>query len=247
MADRNTLGKTSVWVVVLLSVITGGVYQYLWFGLRRQSLQKLRTTLKISPGLGWTPAYLGVATFVAGVLTGVSEAFAIVLVPFASSWMIMYIFLSFRVRRMLLDHYQDSGLNISGVRTYFLSVFYLQYKMNRLPDIEIARPVLDKTSELYCAGVTTHAESEAEDSQLSAQATKLKHLKELLEAGLLTQAEFDAKRSEVFAEEKRAKLKRALDLGLLTQAEYELKEKELLGAEGIFQTRALDKIRSQIA
>lgn len=231
MADRNMLGKTSVWVMVLLLVITGGVYQYLWFGLRRQSLQHLRTTLKVSPRLAWTPAYLGVATLVAGALTGASEALASILMVLSFGTASIYIFLTFRVRRMLLDHYQGSGLNLSGVLTFFLSVFYLQYKMNRLPDSGQALPVSDEASELSCVGASTHDESEAKDTQLSAQEAKLQHLRELLDASLLTQAEFNAKRSQVFAEDKLGKLRRALDLGLLTQVEYELKEDELLRVE----------------
>ena len=46
------------------------------------------------------------------------------------------IILAFKVRRILIQHYDENmGMNIgfSGVATFFLGELYLQYKINRLP------------------------------------------------------------------------------------------------------------------
>ncbi len=54
----------------------------------------------------------------------------------SSVGLFIIIILAFQVRKILTQHYIDKlGMNIgfSGLGTFFFHIFYLQYKINRLP------------------------------------------------------------------------------------------------------------------
>ena len=58
----------------------------------------------------------------------------------------------------------------------------------------------------------------------------MKHLKELLDIGVLTQEEFDAKKNYILSVyEPLRHLKELMDAGVLTQEEFEKKKKQILG------------------
>jgi hypothetical protein len=41
--------------------------------------------------------------------------------------------ISFMARKILIDNFsQDKDFNVSGVATFFFTIYYLQYKINRL-------------------------------------------------------------------------------------------------------------------
>ena len=130
--------RSSVIAVVLLSLLTGGLYTGLWYLRRRKSLNSLDSASK----LGVTrPVILLILTTAYLVLPPDSTArtiaaFAVVLTNLA---------MAFTVRWMIIDHLrtlitavlpQSAGLQAqyspSSVLTFFLNIFYLQYKINEL-------------------------------------------------------------------------------------------------------------------
>jgi hypothetical protein len=49
--------------------------------------------------------------------------------------LLFFLYYAFCVRRILKDHYQDylgQNVSISGLAVFFLQVYYLQFKINRL-------------------------------------------------------------------------------------------------------------------
>jgi hypothetical protein len=70
---------------------------------------------------------LGITAGVSGAPQGQNLDFWTSVVDIASR--ILTLVLSFQVKAILEENYPD---DISGVGTFFLSIFYLQYKINRL-------------------------------------------------------------------------------------------------------------------
>jgi len=150
MSDDQTFGKRSVWVILLLSIITCGLYFPFWFVLRANDLDKLQTTAKITLGPVVLLFCSLIATYAASIagIWWTSEAGATTLKivgPVLNlCYCIMIWVLSFRVRR-ILDEYFNQRLNlgspISAVATFFLTIYYLQYKMNRFPAVARVEPM----------------------------------------------------------------------------------------------------------
>jgi len=127
------LPKTSVWVIIFLTLVTIGLYIPVWFLRRRKILNRLSPGRHLDAFLAGLVALYGGA-FVLGLSVGVSGApegqnlqFWTSVVDIASR--ILTLVLSFQVKAILEENYPD---DISGVGTFFLSIFYLQYKINRL-------------------------------------------------------------------------------------------------------------------
>jgi hypothetical protein len=131
--DDSELPKTSVLVVIFLTLITIGLYVPVWFLRRRKVLNRLSPARNVNAFIaGLVALYLG--AFVLGITAGVEGApqgqnldFWTGVVDIASR--ILTLVLSFQVKAILEENYPD---DISGVGTFFLSIFYLQYKINRL-------------------------------------------------------------------------------------------------------------------
>ena len=145
--------KTSVVVVILLSLITGGIYLPIWFLRRREAINRLRSP----EGIGWAAPFAATVAFSLGLCAAFASGFAgamglreAVGELFASGRVlamvgaVLILFECFRVRRIVLDHLhtQSSGLfassvalerdtSFSGVATFFFGIYYLQYKINR--------------------------------------------------------------------------------------------------------------------
>ncbi len=140
--DRRLLAfkKTPVFLTVLLNCITFGIYCIYWFLSRKDDFNRLDSSKKLSSGvfqlifvLLCVPTALDllkffeVYTFNYPLITGLMSLAGIIL----------YVVQSFRVRRIMLDHFDRnfSGLKmISGFLILTLSVFYLQYKINGIHD-----------------------------------------------------------------------------------------------------------------
>ena len=145
--------KTSVVVVILLSLLTGGIYLPIWFLRRREAINRLRSP----EGIGWAAPFAATVAFSLGLCAAFASGFAgamglreAVGELFASGRVlamvgaVLILFACFRVRRIVLDHLhtQSSGLfassvalerdtSFSGVATFFFGIYYLQYKINR--------------------------------------------------------------------------------------------------------------------
>ena len=136
--------KVSVWLTILLSIVTLGIYVPVWFLSRFEALNTLRSPQKLSRGLlitltvAFTAASVCNLTFAwtlsdTGWETWDEISRALNFMNFILWSAILT--LCFVVRRILQDHIRYQRLDdaeISGVLTFFLSIYYLQYKINRL-------------------------------------------------------------------------------------------------------------------
>jgi hypothetical protein len=120
--------KRSIWLMLLLTLLTLGFYPSFWFVVNRKSLAALGTRSPVDtplPVVGLTLyATAAVVTFVAedvGQLLGLLGS-------------ILLLLQSFRVLRVLREFTKRTkqSTTLSGVLTFFLHAFYLQYKMNRM-------------------------------------------------------------------------------------------------------------------
>jgi len=125
---ETQLEEYRVWLLILVTIVTMGIYTPVWFLTQRRALNGLRAEEKLgagvfllvlvlysinaasdSPGLpiGWDviPGFLGLA------------AWAISLIQ------------SFKARRIIRAHWR---VPLSGAATFFFQYLYLQYKINRL-------------------------------------------------------------------------------------------------------------------
>jgi hypothetical protein len=153
--ERTGLDQCSVPGLVLLTFLTGGIYQPIWFLLRRKALNGLNSPEKLGVAglLVALAAFIGnfaipiVGSFVWGTLVEAEN----VLVPAHALTLlvagIIIVVHCFKVRRILLDHLapQQEGMFSASIRfqyddmfsrmgTFFLGIYYLQYKINGLTD-----------------------------------------------------------------------------------------------------------------
>lgn len=133
--EVEELKKTPVLVVVFFTFITCGIYQPFWYWQRRRALNRMAPEKGVDGLCIAAFVLLGVGLAV-GFWSGmVSEGaapspeveVAIRFVNFA--YAILMLALGFRVKGILEANYPD---RISGVGVFFLNLFYLQYKINRL-------------------------------------------------------------------------------------------------------------------
>ncbi len=150
------LKKTSVFLVIFLTLITFGVYVPVWFITRRKAINSLHSQQKLGLGTLVFVLVLFGAVLLAGFVEGWMQASAAhvtmetytklnadIVNVLAGVGGIVLLVQSFKVRRILLDHFraQSSGLfsstmslerevSFSGVATFFLHIYYLQYKIN---------------------------------------------------------------------------------------------------------------------
>ena len=131
--------KMNVFLLIILGIITIGVFYAIWFLMRKDWLNRLSATKKLGSGL---------AIFV---LVIYSFSAIMLFVPLEmqayETWdridnlltlvgVVCLVILAFQVRRILIQHYDENlGMNIgfSGAATFFFQEWYLQYKINRLP------------------------------------------------------------------------------------------------------------------
>jgi hypothetical protein len=147
------LEDSSVLGVVLLSILTLGIYQPIWFMTRRKALNNLHSGEK----LGMFRLSVALAGFLAGVCIPIVGSFR------WGSWVqaenalgplhplillvavIILVAQGFKVRHILLDHLapRAEGMFSASIRfqyddmisrmgTFFLGIIYLQYKINSL-------------------------------------------------------------------------------------------------------------------
>ena len=139
------LERRSVWLMVLLIFVTLGLYYPIWFWRRRNGLNRLDSPKKLEV---WPLAVFTVyfvAASVTGIVTTPDELFdgaplVIRLVELAVG--IMMIIQCFRIKDIIEDHVQGPDdtpreemfrppVKLSGLMTFFFSIFYLQYAINK--------------------------------------------------------------------------------------------------------------------
>jgi hypothetical protein len=125
------LGKMHIWLLIFLTVITFGLYNPIWFLIKRRGLNELQSSIKI--GLV-TPIFVIVIwsiqllfQFTSGFAEGLgyiesAEVLNIIANILSLIGGIILIVLSFRVRRIFIDHfnvYLRRDIKFSGIATFF--------------------------------------------------------------------------------------------------------------------------------
>jgi len=132
------LKKTSVPLIMLMSLLTMGVYYPVWFILQMDSFNAMNSKVKLKKGAFITVIILfvlSVVTAFASVgLEGIADADAVRAFDLMSRFFniaggIILLVESFHVKRILSEHFDTK---LSGIATFFFNVLYLQYKINRL-------------------------------------------------------------------------------------------------------------------
>jgi hypothetical protein len=138
----ETLGRMPVIVVVLLMVITAGLYIPIWFIRATSTLARLKTTTKLTRWLPYGFLALSLLGLAIGIDSDVvrpgrvggldSELLFLVWALYAGS----HIYLAFTVVEILYGYSGDtiiSNVPMAQARTILASIIYLQYLVNRIP------------------------------------------------------------------------------------------------------------------
>jgi len=145
--DRPLFKKTSVAIMIVLNIITAGLYVPYWFLSRRPAINGLRSERKIGAAPFVFLVIVMLASLSASILSGFAEGAEAdgvdgIFGPGQSTTLLdlvarvldllavfVLLFETFHVRGILQDHF---GVRLSGVFTFVFNVLYLQYKINRL-------------------------------------------------------------------------------------------------------------------
>jgi len=147
-AGDTGLKRRSVWLMVLFVIITFGVYYPIWFFRRRNGINRLDSPRKLAMWPLVVFAAYFVVAFLIGVMSGASEegsfgseaGLVFRLVELAVG--ILMIVQCFVIKDIIEDHAQGPddapreemfrpAVQLSGLATFFLSIFYLQYAINK--------------------------------------------------------------------------------------------------------------------
>ena len=129
----------NVWLILLLSVVTLGIYPVYWLKRQMTTLNTLRPDLKLTAAVPNIVLVFAFLSFGLDVASWVSHSQSI---DSAASGLdriygLMALFLSFQVRNgfnTLLQAQKGGPYWFSGLGTWLLGVVYLQHKINK--DIE---------------------------------------------------------------------------------------------------------------
>ena len=148
-APFPSLERQNPWITFLLALITLGFYVPIWFIIQRKALNEMSQYKKIN--IVEPITILGLYAFdtIAAVFIqftdffGVDSAAAMDTYLATSdliSWvgLIWVVVLCFRVKDMLKDFVgtRNYKLGFVGFYTFFLSIYYLQYKVNQIMEEE---------------------------------------------------------------------------------------------------------------
>ncbi|MGH9324462.1 MAG: DUF4234 domain-containing protein [Vicinamibacteria bacterium] len=135
------LPRTGLLVMILITLVTLGLYIPYWFLSRRRALNHLAAEADNVNLLTFLLAATYAIAFAFGSISGaLSETVGSTLAAFRQGTTIidlvsriLTIILSFRVKSILEANHPEP---LSAVGTFFLSLFYLQYKINRMGETD---------------------------------------------------------------------------------------------------------------
>jgi hypothetical protein len=145
-AVSHGLKQRRVLVMIVFMIITLGMYYLLWWFRRRPGLNRLNSPQKLAlwPLLLLTAQF--VAQFVLGVIAGITQGQDVIgeggrlfMTVFQLAVGIVIIVQTFKIKDMIEDHAQRvqsypmsfEQVKLSGLMTFFFSIFYLQWAINR--------------------------------------------------------------------------------------------------------------------
>lgn len=132
------LRKMSLLRLIVLTMITLGVYWPVWLYTSRHAINTLRSQEKLGDGaVLFVVASYGIALvlgFSSGLLAGAGDVdTAELLASLSSMFNVMYavtlLVQSLKVRRILAAHFNT---HLSRIATFFFQIYYLQHSINRL-------------------------------------------------------------------------------------------------------------------
>jgi len=128
-----TLKKRSVLLMILFFILTLAFYVPFWFVSRRKALNRLNPRYQVSLVLCILLFVIHAASlFVSG-----SQETVINL-----AWITVVLVLAFRVKAILNSTRFNRREEVSDVLTFFLHIFYLQYKINQLDEAQLGEQAL---------------------------------------------------------------------------------------------------------
>ena len=148
--------KKSVLLIYILSIITLGIYQYLWYIKRADELNNLKTISKFNKAisiialtlyLALIALYIVLITF-SPQISAVIPAIIFIDVPIEFIinlsliiiilviLIIMVLFMAFKTQKILNQALVNKGekVKLSWFLTFIFNLFYLQYEINRIID-----------------------------------------------------------------------------------------------------------------
>ena len=125
-------------LVLLLSVVTCGIFAIIWIFVQAGFVRKLDANSKAIP---WLIAYLGLSMglrFVAGVLEGIGHNSLawLNIIAWLGGWA-CYLVAAFNMKDSLERYYNSRepiGLRLSGVLVFLIPMLYLQYHFNEITE-----------------------------------------------------------------------------------------------------------------
>ena len=135
--------RRSVWLLILLSVVTLSIYPGVWFWRRRKFLDGLQAGPKLGV-LGVAPLMATVLSFLVSFVTTLLNAPPELDRAFTLPLGLVSVVEAFRVAAILRSDFARSGrsatLQVSGIATFFFSFLYLQHIINRAADVPARFP-----------------------------------------------------------------------------------------------------------
>lgn len=152
MGPQNDFSRMSTPLVIILCFVTLGIYVPIWYLIQRRALNELASVRKIGVGM---PIAALVLFCISTMLIPLQMLEVLAeddagakgieamenLINMGGSLLVLIT--AFHVRRILDDHFHlHLGLpvQLSGIATFFFTIFYLQYKINDLPAPAMYQP-----------------------------------------------------------------------------------------------------------
>jgi hypothetical protein len=137
--SNGTLKRTSLILVILLTIITAGFYYPLWFIGRQKGINSLQARDKLASGIFIFATILNILiclTIIEYFNYNLSQSDTINLLNFLSFILeAIYVLQLFKVRDIFIEHFNhrlNRDISFSRVATFFFQIYYLQYKINRV-------------------------------------------------------------------------------------------------------------------
>jgi H+/Cl- antiporter ClcA len=135
----ENLQKKNILVMILLVMVTYGIYIPIWFMKQRNAINNLKSKEKIPNGpiifvlvifilsaIMFIPSIIYENTSIGNTIDWIDSAINII-------GGLTIIVISFKIKKILNEHY---NAQLSGLGTFFLTLFYLQYKINQFLEIK---------------------------------------------------------------------------------------------------------------
>lgn len=143
LEDKKEFRKINVVWLIILTIITLGLYPPLWFLKQREAINNLHSPEKLNRNTFIIIFWLSVISLIASFMPDILKAIGYIsntsdieflfkllnLVP-----LVVLLFQIFKVRRILIDHLNDylkKDIWVSGLFSFIFYIYYFQYLINQ--------------------------------------------------------------------------------------------------------------------